>query len=183
MPDLKEWYNADGLKVRMAGYHGQKRARKNVFVEVEVDGNFREFVCHYDLTLIPTTTTTYTTDRNNDGTVDGFNSGDLFIPAGASVISCDLYALVTAVGGTEIEVGGYQEAGTVIDRDGLITAANAATANMAASERVIGSGANLADANGEAGVGANNYYPGIYANGTFTAGSGKIVIRFVEPAA
>jgi len=167
----------------MAGYHGQKRARKNVFVEVEVDGNFREFVCHYDLTLIPTTTTSYSTDRNNDGTVDGFNSGDLYIPAGASVISCDLYALVTAAGGTEIEVGGYQEAGTVIDRDGLITAANAATANMAASERVIGSGANLADANGEAGVGANNYYPGIYANGTFTAGSGKIVIRFVEPAA
>jgi hypothetical protein len=183
MPDLKEWYNADGLKVRFAGYQGQKRSRKNTFVEVEVDGNFREFVCHYDLTLIPTTTTSYSTDRNNDGTVDGFNSGDLFIPAGASVISCDLYALVTAVGGTEIEVGGYQEAGTVIDRDGLITAANAATANMAASERVIGSGANLADANGELGVGANNYYPAIYANGTFTAGSGKIVIRFAEPAA
>lgn len=183
MADLKEWYNADGLKVRMSGYHGQKRARKNVFTEVVTTGNFREFVCHYDLTLIPTTTVSYTTDRNNDGTVDGFNSGDLYIPAGSSVVSANLYALVTAAGGTDIEVGGYQEAGTVIDRDGLIVAANAATASMAASELVIGTGANLADANGELGVGANNYYPGIYANGTFTAGTGKIVIRFVEPAA
>ena len=183
MADLKEWYNADGLKVRFAGYQGQKRTRKNVFVEVEVDGNFREFVCHYDLTLIPTTTTSYTTDRNNDGTVDGFNSGDLFIPANSIVISADIYTLVAAAGGTEIEVGGYQEGGTVIDRDGLITAANASTANLAASQRVIGTGADLADANAENGVGANNYYPGIYANGTFTAGTGKIVIRFVEPAA
>jgi len=183
MPDLKEWYNADGLKVRFAGYQGQKRSRKNVFVEVEVDGNFREFVCHYDLTLIPTTTTSYTTDRNNDGTVDGFNSGDLFIPAGSNVVSCNLYALTSAAGGTEIEVGGYQEAGTVIDRDGLIVAANATTANMAASNLVLGTGADLADANAENGVGANNYYPAIYANGTFTAGTGKIVLRFVEPAA
>jgi hypothetical protein len=183
MPDLKEWYNADGLKVRMAGYQGQKRSRKNVFVEVEQTGNIREFVCYYDLTLIPTTTISYSTDRNNDGTVDGFNAGDIYIPAGASIVSANLYALVTAAGGTDIEVGGYQENGTVIDRDGLIVAANATTANMAASELVLGTGANLADANGEVGVGANNYYPAIYANGTFTAGTGKIVIRFIEPAA
>ena len=183
MADLKEWYNADGLKVRMPGYHGQKRARKNTFVEVVTTGNYREAVCHYDLTLLPTTTVSYSTDRNNDGTVDGYNSGDFFIPANANVVLCNVHALVTAVGGTDIEVGGYQENGTVIDRDGLITAANAPIANLAASELVIGTGANLSDANGEVGVGANNYYPGIYANGTYTAGTGKIVIRWVEAAA
>ena len=183
MADLKEWYNADGLKVRMPGYHGQKRARKNTFVEVVTTGNYREAVCHYDLTLLPTTTVSYSTDRNNDGTVDGYNSGDFFIPANANVVLCNVYALVAAAGGTEIEVGGYQEAGTVIDRDGLIVAANATTANMAASNLVIGNGADIADANGENGVGSNNYYPAIYGNGTFTAGTGKIVLRFVEPAA
>lgn len=183
MADLKEWYNADGLKVRMPGYHGQKRARKNTFVEVSTSGNYREAICHYDLTLLPTTTVSYSTDRNNDGTVDGFNSGDFFIPAGSNVMLCHVHALVTAAGGTDIEVGGYQENGTVIDRDGLVTAAAAATASLAASEVVFGTGANMTDASGEAGVGANNYYPGIYANGTFTAGTGKIVIRWVDPAA
>lgn len=182
MADLKEWYNADGLKVRFAGYHGQKRARKNVPVEVIVDGHTREIHIPYDLTLIPTTTVSYTTDRNNDGTVDGFDSGVPFIPAGAIVTSARVFAEVAAAGGTEIEVGGYQENGTVIDRDGLITAANAATASLAASQLVIGTGADLADANAENGVGANNYYVGIYANGTFTAGTGKIVIQYVVPA-
>lgn len=182
MADLKEWYNSDGLKVRMPGYHGQKRVRKNVAKEVRTAGHVRQLHIPYDLTLIPTTTTSYTTDRNNDGTVDGFNSGDVFIPAGAVVLSARLFASETAVGGTEIEVGGYQEGGTVIDRDGLITAANAATASMAATEMVIGTGNDVADANGEDGVGNLNYYVGIYANGTFTAGKGKIVIEYVVPA-
>lgn len=183
MADLKEWYNADGLKVRMAGYQGQKRARKNTFVEVKTNGNYREAICHYDLTLIPTTTVSYTTDRTNNGAVDGFNSGDIYIPAYATVLSCDMFAHVTAAGGTDIEVGGYQQDGTVIDRDGLITAANGVIADMARSERIIGTGADLADATGENGVGADNYYIGIYTNGTYTAGSGKIVVRWVDAAA
>lgn len=183
MADLKEWYNADGLKVRFAGYQGQKRTRKNVFVEVVTTGNYREAICHYDLTLIPTTTVSYTTDRNNDGTVDGFNSGDVFIPANAIVLSCDIFPTVSAAGGTDIEIGGYQEAGTVIDRDGFVTAAVATTAALAAANRVIGVGADLADANAENGVGSVAYYIGIYANGTFTAGAGKVVVRWVDAAA
>lgn len=183
MADLKEWYNADGLKVRFAGYQGQKRTRKNTFVEVETDGNYREVICHYDLTLIPTTTVSYSTDRNNDGTVDGFNQGDFFFPANAVVLSADLFVSVAAAGGTSIEVGTYVEAGTVSDRNGLITETEAVTANMAASKRVIGVGAQLADANAEVGIGTTALYPGIYTTGTFTAGTGKIVIRFVDPAA
>jgi hypothetical protein len=183
MADLKEWYNADGLKVRFAGYQGQKRTRKNTFVEVKTSGNYREAICHYDLTLIPTTTISYTTDRTNNGVVDGFNSGDFYIPANSTVLSCDMFAFVTAVGGTAVEVGGYKEDGTVIDRDGLITAANGVIADMAASERIIGTGADLADATGENGVGVDNYYIGIYSDGTFTAGTGKIVVRWVDPAA
>lgn len=182
MADLKEWYNADGLKVRFAGYQGQKRSRKNVFVEVETDGNYREFICNYDLTLIPTTTTSYSTDRNNDGTVDGYNQGDIAIPANAIVLSCDVFAQVAAAGGTNIEVGTYQESGTVIDRDGLVTATEGVTANLSAYKRVIGVGAQLADANAETGIGSVAGYPGIYTNGTFTAGTGKIVLRFVEAA-
>lgn len=183
MADLKEWYNADGLKVRMPGYHGQKRARKNTFVEVRTSGNYREAICHYDLTLIPTTTISYTTDRNNDGTVDGFNSGDVALPANAVVLSCDIFPSVSAAGGTAIEVGGYQEDGTVIDRDGLVTAAVGVTASLAGANRVIGTGADIADADAENGVGSLRYYPGIYANGTFTAGTGKIVLRWMEAAA
>lgn len=183
MADLKQWYNADGVLVKFAGNQGMKIYRKNHPVEVVQYGNIAEMHIPYDLSLIPTTTVGYTTDRNNDGTVDGFNQGDICIPAGALVLSADLYALTSAVGGTNIEVGGYQENGTVIDRDGLITATEGVTANMAASNRVIGVGADLADANNENGVGANNYYVGIYANGTFTAGTGKIVIRYVVPAA
>ena len=182
MPDYKEWYNADGLKVRFAGHQGQKRVHKNRFVEVVTTGHIREAHCLYDLTLIPTTTISYTTDRNNDGTLDGFNSGDFFIPANSIVLSCDVYSQVAAAGGTNIEVGGYQENGTVIDRDGLVTATEGVTASMSAGNRVIGVGADLADANNENSVGANNYYVGIYTNGTFTAGTGKIVIRWIDPA-
>lgn len=183
MADLKQWLNADGLLVPFAGKQGLKIYRKNQAVEVVTAGHYREFHIPYDLSLIPTTTVSYSTDRTNDGTVDGYNSGDMFIPAGAIVLSCDLYSLTSAVGGTNIEVGGYQENGTVIDRDGLITATEGVTASMAASNRVIGVGADLADANNENGVGANNYYIGIYTNGTFTAGTGKIVVRFTVPAA
>jgi hypothetical protein len=183
MPDLKEWYNADGLKVRFAGYQGQRRTFKNTFVEVETDGNFREFICNYDLTLIPTTTVSYSTDRNNDGTVDGFNQGDVFLPANCVILSADLYVATAAAGGTNIEVGTYVEAGTVSDRDGLITATEGTLANMSAGKRVIGVGAQLADANAEVGIGATALFPAIYTNGTFTAGAGKIVIRFVDPAA
>jgi len=182
MADLKEWYNADGLKVRFAGYQGQKRSRKNVFVETVTDGNYRELICHYDLTLIPTTTISYSTDRNNDGTVDGFDSGNVSIPAGSTIHSVDIFPTVSAAGGTAIEVGGYAEDGTAIDRDGYVTAAVGVTASLAANARVIGTGAQLTDANAEVGTTVLNYV-GIYANGTFTAGKGKIVIRFNTAAA
>jgi len=180
MPDLKEWYNADGLKVRFAGYQGQRRAFKNVFVEVETDGNFRELICNYDLSLIPASTSSFSTDRNNDGTVDGFNQGDFSLPANAVVLSCDVYTQVAAAGGTSIEVGAYQENGTAITRAGFVTATEGVLANLSANKRVIGVGTLLADANAETGIGANIGYPGIWCNGTFTAGTGKIVLRYVE---
>ena len=59
--------------------------------------------------------TIYSTDRNNDGTADGFSGLDTPIPAGARILSQNVIELEAPAGGTSWSVGTYQENGTVDD--------------------------------------------------------------------
>lgn len=176
------WYNADGLFVKKHGdYEIDQPITANRARDVVVAGVKKQLVIEYDLTEIAAGAVSYPFDLNNDGTNDGFTKEEPFLPAGASVLSCDVYAKTGATGGTAIEVGTYQENGTAIDDNGFVTSTNGAIANMAAAgERAIGTGDLIADATGVVGL-AQDSWVGIKATGTFTAGKGLIVIEYIVP--
>lgn len=166
---MATWYNPDGLLVE----DGRDRRRKfNQAKQVVTAGHIQEIKIPFDLAILGTGTT-YTTDRNNDGTKDGFNTGDCFIPDQAHVLSAEVFMFDTAAaGGTAITVGTFTETGTAIDADGFVTAAVATNAAMAANARLAGNGAQINTALTQPG------YVGIVATGTFTAGKGYVLIRY-----
>ena len=164
-----QWYNADGLLVETS------RSRKREFnqpKQVVTAGHVQEIKFPFDLALLGTGTT-FSTDRNNDGTKDGFNTGDVFIPDQAHVLSAEVFMFDTAAaGGTAITVGTFQENGTAIDADGFVTAAVATNAAMAANARLAGNGSQINTAM------TQSAYVGLVATGTFTAGKGYVLIRY-----
>lgn len=172
------WVNADGLEVKFGADWRSKVV--NASRTVDTDGLTKEFELDFDLTRIPTGTVSYTTDLDNDGTVDGFTKADVLIPAYSHVISADVIMTVAAAGGTSIKVGRFQEAGTAIDDDGLVTATEGVLANMNAQGKFVnGLGADVTLTSG-AGISTGQYdsFIGVTATGTFTAGKGKIVLRY-----
>jgi hypothetical protein len=167
---MTTWFNADGLRIK----HGRENKRENSFVvkSVKTFGTETELVIDFDLASAPAGTQ-FTTDRNNDGTKDGFFLGDVHLPNGALPTSAVLIMTdEAAAGGTSLTLGAYQLDGTVIDADGFITAANASTANMSANADVTGTGADLGVAV------TQDTYLGITTAGTFTAGKGSIVVKY-----
>lgn len=176
------WYNADGLVIRYPEFYSKTDPHvRNRLRKVVTEGVEQQLILEFDLSLLADTETTFTTDRDNDGALDGFTMGDPFIPAGSVILSADVFMTGTAAaGGTSIAVGTYQEDGTAIDVDGLVTTTNGATANLTARDRAIGTGAQISDATGEAGV-AENAWVGLVVAGTFTAGKGAVVVKYVLP--
>lgn len=164
-----QWFNADSLQVK---YGRARKREKNQAKQVNTLGHIVEVKIPFDLS-VHTTGTTFTTDRNNDGTNDGFTTGDTAIPDQAHILSAEVFMFDTAgAGGTAIAVGTYQVDGTAIDVDGLVTATNGAVANLTANARVAGSGALL-----NTGVTQRSYL-GIVATGTFTAGKGYVLVKY-----
>lgn len=97
------------------------------------------------------------------------------IPAYAHVDSVDFVVTTAFAGGTSYAVGLYQPDGTVIDADGLVTDLNAPLANIDAKGDVVhGSGALVGTAL------AYESQVKVTATGTFTAGKGKIVVKFTQ---
>lgn len=122
----------------------------------------------------------YTADLNNDGTLNGFRPGDVHIPANCIVKEAYLVVRAAWVGGTSLTVGGYIEAGTVVDADGWITAANAAVANMnEIGNYVPGTGADLAAVTVTAET--SKTFIKVVAAGTFTAGEAELVLKYLVP--
>lgn len=175
--------NADGLQVRFASDWKSNAVRFNRAGTVNSYGRIKEFVIDVDLKKLPAGAVSYTVDLNNDGTLDGFYGGDVAIPANASIVGGHLTMGEAAAGGTSIAVGLFQEDGTAIDADGLITAVAGVTANMAAGDRINLDGAFAATTAGTNGIGAANGYVAFTTVGTFTAGRGQLVIQYVEAAA
>lgn len=164
------WFNADGLNVE----YGRKLARKrNEAHATKNFGDLQELVWDIDFAKLPAGGTLFTTDRNNDGTNDGFNTGDTFIPDQAHIRSVTLYMTdEAAAGGTSITVGTYQVNGTAIDADGLLKPATGITASMGANADLAGDGDQIGTALTQKG------YLGLTTVGTFTAGKGRLVITY-----
>lgn len=177
------WQNADGLQVRFASDWKSNALRTNRAGTVNNHGSIKEIVINYDLKKLPAGAVNYTADLNNDGTRDGFYNGDVSIPANATIVEGFLVSGEAAAGGTSIEVGLFQKTGAAIDSDGLLLPASGITANMALGDRINFDGAFVAAAAGTNGIGANDGFIGITTVGTFTAGRGRIVIRYIEAAA
>ena len=174
---MSQWYNADGLKVDFGRANNIKTFQPYA---VNSMGTQKEAVFRFDLGSDEFDAgVTYTTDRNNDGTKDGFNAGDFTIPDQAVVDSVEVYLTdEAAAGGTSIAVGLFEEDGTAVDADGFVTAANGATANLVANGKVTGSGADI-------GVGTvGRYHVGMTIVGNYTAGKGEVIVRYtpIHPA-
>lgn len=166
------WYNADGLEIK---YGRSNEREKNQVKSVKSFGHTQELVINFDLDGV-SGETLFDTDRDNDGTLDGFNTGSVAIPDQAYIESAEVYLSDEAgAGGTSIAVGTYQEDGTAIDDDGLVTAVNGAVANLTANTKVTGSGALIGS-----GV-TQRSFVAVKAVGTFTAGKGSVIIKYTLP--
>lgn len=177
------YVNADGLQVYFGDTWRDGKNFTNRARAVKTEGAIKQIVFDYDLSKIAASTVSYTSDLNNDGTNDGFNTGDTYLPANSSVLRVTLFVKTLAAGGTSITLGTYGLTGTAIDADGLITATEGVLANLdtAIGARVYGAGAYVATAVDTAGIGTADGYIGLAAAGTFTAGTGRILIEYVDP--
>ena len=175
------WQNADGLQVKFPNYYRDPSNFINRSRGVSTLGNVKEIEMEFDLSQLADTAVTYHADLNNDGTLDGWSDEDPFIPANAAIISAHIVMTVAAAGGTSLTVGTYQQNGTAVSANSIVTATEGVLANLnAIGKRVNGAGA-LTTANA-AGVGTKNAYVGLAVSGTFTAGKGKLIVRYIEGA-
>lgn len=150
------WVNNDGLLVRYGANQGNRGARPG-----STQSNSKEQELVLEVTLTGAARTIYSTDLNNDGTVDGFALGlDALLPANAIVTDQRVIELVTPAGGTNYAVGTYQRNGTVDDADGIRTTAGANGVQV---------GVQLTAAR----------YVALVTTGTYTAGKIKVIVRYV----
>jgi hypothetical protein len=158
------YHNNDGLPVRFGRSQGR---RKNTVSGggklgvVRTAGETQTAELNIDLT--GAARTLFTADRNNDGTMDGFEKGlDTFIPSGAVVTGVTVMTIVAPAGGTSYSLGTYQVDGTTISATALINAGTVATMPLAAL--------------------AQDSYITASTVGTYTAGKLKFIIHYVNPA-
>jgi hypothetical protein len=181
---MSQWQNADGLTVKFPGYYRLGNYAVNKVQGLSTYGGIEQMEIDIDLTRIPTGTVSYTTDLNNDGTVDGFNLGDAYLPANSSVLRCTLVAKDAGAGGTSFTIGTYTQAGAAIVATGLVTATEGVVANInAIGKRVYGNGALVATTAGTGGVGTADAYIGVATTGTFTVGTVRCIIEYILPLA
>jgi len=97
------------------------------------------------------------------------------IPADAFIVSTHLHVVTAAAGGTSYTIGLYQSDSTVIDADGLHTAAQLVTASLTEDAWLVGSGALIG-----ASIGAAAGQITVAATGTFTAGSYRLYVKYID---
>ncbi len=117
----------------------------------------------------------FTADLNNNGTLNGFSGADAKIPAGAFITNAYIVVTTAFAGGTSYNIGTYNEAGSVLDADGIDAAV--ATAALAANKAVVCNGDSVAGVDTE----AVDSFVVIAATGTYTAGAAKLYIEYVNP--
>lgn len=144
--------------------------------QLEIDVNFKKLSANGG--------NNFTADLNNDGTLDGFHTGNVYLPAYSSVLSAVLVVSEAATGGTSYTVGTRTVAGAAIADTGLITATEGVIANIdTIGKRVYGAGALVSTSAGTASVGSADAFIYIATTGTFTAGKARLIIEYIDPLA
>lgn len=176
------WVNPDGLKVPFGNYYKTPANFVNRPRAVKRSGSIKEIVIDYDLAKLGANGVSYTTDLDNDGVVDGFTTGDSYLPAYSSVLRVTLVVKTAAAGGTSITLGTFGLTGTAVSATSLITATEGVIANLdTVGARTFGAGALVSTSVETAGVGSADAFVALTASGTFTAGTGRIIIEYVDP--
>jgi len=172
------WNNADGIQVDFGAYHSDEANRVNRARGLNTLGAVREIEMDVDLQFTTAATVSFPMDLDNDGTKDGFNERDAYIPANSAILEAIFFSTEAGAGGTSVNIGLYQADGTVIDADGLFAAL--LVAEMGLGEVSHGDGALVQESGiGVAGVGSADAYIAMTPTGTFTAGKGRLIVRYI----
>lgn len=156
------YHNNDGLPVRFGRSQGRRKntvSGAGKLGVVKRMGEYQEAELQID--LAGAARTLYPADRNNDGTMDGFEKGlDSYLPNGAVVTRVDVLTLVAPAGGTSYSLGTYQVDGTAISATNLINAGTVLSSALALTQDSFVTASTV---------------------GTYTAGKLKIIIAYIVP--
>lgn len=157
MSRASTWANADGLSV---GFGAHDSSNENA-ATIRTEGNVElwQFPINYD-------------NLATIGTAP--SSKSIPIPANATILRGNLHVTEAFLGGTNIDFGLMNSAGTAIDDDGLDVAVLTAALTLNA---VIDFDGALIGAN----VGTADAYFGTVVTGTYTAGKGIVTVEYVRP--
>lgn len=156
---MPTWTNMDGLPVRFGTDQGNRGDRAG---STNSEGAVQHLVMN--LTFAGAAGTRFPADNNNDGTADGFNGLDGYIPNGAKIIDVDWVVTTALAGGTGWEVGTYQVGGTAIDADGIVND------NVGVAE--VGAQLNATM--------TQNAYLALTTVGTYTAGAVTLIVSYIK---
>lgn len=151
------WINSDGLEV---GF-GVRDSKNENAATIQTTGNIVlwQFPLDYDQVDIIGT--------------DVPSSKSVPIPANATILRGNLRVTTAFAGGTNVNLGLMNSAGTAIDADGLDAAV--ATAALTAGAVVTFDGALIGTR-----IAADGYF-GVTYSGTYTAGAGIVTVEFELP--
>jgi len=169
------YVSPEGIEFKRPKYwvtRQQNRAQSTGKLNTIGGGEFVEY--ELELSTLPDGTPNFNVDRDNDGTVDGFLSNNIYIPANASIKSVEIFTREAAVGGTSVDVGIFQFDGTAVDAAGLATFAVADVDQI--GKRVVGAGTLTVPATSS--VGADPVTIGLTGTGDFTAGRVQIMVEY-----
>ena len=153
--------------------YGRKVVEGWVARRPESAGAVQELIIDFDYQNLPD----FDEDSTGGSTADSFSSLLAFVPAGAFIQEAFVLAKTAWTGTTPtLTIGLYQKDGTVIDADG-IDAAIASDSALAADKVVSCDGALVG---GVDGVGSNDAYVRATTGGTTTAGSARLVVRYIQ---
>jgi len=167
--------NSDGL----VQFYGPRSTNENAVARQYINdaGSERSIEIDVEYTHIGSGISTFLDqDSNFNGSNDSFSSAHAYIPANAIIVDAKFYVKTafTSGGAATLDVGLYAKAGGAIDADGFIAAQ--AVAGLTANTAIVGAGALATNDS----VGTANAYIGMtYGTAAFTAGSGRLVVRYV----
>lgn len=153
---MSEYY-IDGVRY----HHGPRFTEKKASASVSTYGVAKELVVNFDYENLP-----------NAVLLDSVYEK---LPAHCFVEKVILQVGEAWVGGTSLAVElSNGDTGAVLVADGLVTAAQGATANLGANAVIVGAGATVG-----AGIGAVPAHLRVTAVGTYTAGTAKLIVRYI----
>lgn len=158
MSRASTWLNADGLR---QGYGARDSKNENA-ATVRTQGNIEVWQFPIDYDTLATIGTAPV-------------SKSIPIPANSTILRGQLQVTTAFAGGTNIDFGLMNSAGTAIDDDGLDSAV--LTSAMTPANTIVTFDGALIGAN----VGTADAYFGTVVTGTYTAGAGIVTVEYVRP--